>query len=516
MKKIHIITMTIALGLVLGCTEDILDKTPLDRLSPATFYQNENELKMGLMGIYEAIKQYETPIHWYQFDFMSDDALCHHAWQGSLEFGSWTQNSNSWAASAKWSRAYTLIGRANRFLQVLETAPVDESVKTQMAAETRFLRAYMYYDLIHYFGDVPLILTVQTLDEAKVSRTPKSEVLTAVLEDLDFAAANLPLSYSGANVGRVTKGAALAYKTRTLLYNEKWPEAAVAAKAVMDLDVYDLFDDYEGLFLEENENNEEVIFDIQYMKDLNPQPWPTSATAFGEWPTPNIAVDLINAYYMANGLPIDNPASGYDDQDPFTNRDPRLAATVILPGSTMGSRIFVPAVDEVLTGARPRKYADLLNSNRENCAINTITMRYADVLLMRAEALIESDNITQEVYDLINAVRERVDMPKIEDVEGTGLSQAELRQILRHERRVEFAIEGLRYADMYRWQDESLVHDVYGYDKAKLSNPESAATWTFEEVRIATRSFDPAKGWLWPIPQVDRQNNENLTQNSGY
>jgi hypothetical protein len=516
MKKKYIILVVLVVGLISACTQDILDKSPLDRLSPDTFYQNETELTMGLMGIYNGLRENDTPIHWYQFDFMSDDAFCEHAWQGSLEFGSWSHNSSSWAAGAKWARAYSTIVRANSFLENLEEAPVGDDVKTQLEAEARFLRAFMYSDLIHFYGDVPLILSVQTLDEANVSRTAKSEVLTAIIDDLNFAAQNLPVSYSGGDVGRVTKGAALAYKTRTYLYQEKWSEAASAAKEVMDLGVYELFDDYEGIFLEENENNSEVIFDIQYLKDLSPQPWPSSALSFAEWPTPSVTSSLINSYSMTNGLPIDDSASGYDSQDPFTDRDSRLAASVILPGSQMGSRVFIPASDDVITGARPRKYADLNNSDRNNCAINTILMRYADVLLMRAEAMVENDETSQEIYDLINLVRARSNMPRVEDVEGSGLSKEELREVIRHERRVEFPIEGLRYADMYRWRDATLVHHVFGYNRPKLSDPSSPATWVFEQVQVATRAFDPAKGWLWPIPQSEMQNNENLTQNSGY
>ncbi|MBT33280.1 MAG: RagB/SusD family nutrient uptake outer membrane protein [Thalassobius sp.] len=518
MKNINIrYTFVLIAFYIFGCSDELLDKSPQDVLSPDTFYQNETEVNMGLVGIYENIKEYETPIHWFQFDFMSDDAYCHHAWQGSQEFGSWSQNSSSWAAGAKWARAFQLIVRANTFLENLAEAPVSDEVKVQMEAEARFLRAYMYGDLIHFYGDVPLILEVQTLDEAYVARTAKSEVLTAVLADLDYAAENLPLSYSSEDVGRATKGAALGYKAKYLLYNEKWSEAAAAAKEVMDLGEYELYSDYEGMFLEENENNVEVIFDIQYMQDLNAQPWPSSALSFGEWPTPNISVDLINAYYMTNGLPIDDAGSGYDAQDPYTDRDPRLDASIVLPGRDLGlGRTMIPATDEVITGVRPRKYADLSNTNRNNCGINTIKMRYADILLMRAEALIEAGELTQEVYDLIDAVRQRVNMPTVESVEGTGLTADELTAIVRHERRVEFPIEGLRYADMLRWQDESLVHNVIGYNKSKLSDPSSTATWEFEEVNAATRSFDANKGWLWPIPQDEMQNNSSLTQNPGY
>jgi hypothetical protein len=182
----------------------------------------------------------------------------------------------------------------------------------------------------------------------------------------------------------------------------------------------------------------------------------------------------------------------------------------------MGSKIFIPANDDVASGARPRKYADLNNSDRNNCGINTILMRYADILLMRAEALVEANQITQEVYDLVNKVRARVNMPPIEEVEGNGLSQSQLREIIRHERRVEFAIEGLRYSDMYRWKDTSLIHDVYGYNRLKLSDPSNPSSWIFERTKVATRIFDSSKGWLWPIPQDELQNNDNLTQNPGY
>lgn len=516
MKKLNIIIASfIVLATLFSCSDELLDKTPKDRLSPSTFYQNESQAKMALMGVYSALQPNATPSHFYQFDFMSDNGFCQHQWQGSLEIGEWKTNSSSWAPGAKWSQDYTIIARANQLMKDIGSSSLSDDVKNQMIAESKFLRAYAYADLISYFGDVPLILEVQTLANAYVSRTAKSEVLAAVITDLDEAAAVLPTSYSQA--GRVTKGAALAYKSKVLLYNEKWAESAAAAKQVMDLDVYDLFTDYEGLFNEANENNIEVIFDIQYIKTTQAQPWPTSSLNLSEWPTANATADLINSYYMINGLPISDPASGYNPQDPFKNRDPRLAASVVLPGSKFGSKTFIPANDEVPCGARPRKYADIGTSDVNNTSINTILMRFADIYLMRAEALIESGNTSQEVYDLINKVRARVSMPKVEDAEGTGLTTGQLRNIVRHERRVEFYNEGTRYADMLRWKDASLVHDVYGYDKSKLSDPSDPAKWVFEQVKQETRTFDATKGWLWPVPQSDIEINKNLLPNNpGY
>jgi hypothetical protein len=504
------------LTVLFGCSKDLLDKTPKDQLSPSTFYQDEKQCLMALMGVYNAIQPNATPTHFYQFEFMSDNGYCQAAWQGSNEVGSWSTNTSSWAPNAKWTLDYAIIARANEFLQDVAAAPVSDAVKTQMGAEAKFLRAYAYSDLITYFGDVPLILKVQTLAEAYVSRTAKSEVLTQILTDFTDAASVLPVTYSG-SVGRATKGAALAYKAKILLYNQKWAEAAQAAKDVMDIPIYGYYPNYSDLFTESHENNIEVIFDIQYTT-AQTQPWPAEPFVLGTWQTSNITADMINSYYMKNGKPITDATSGYNDQDPFTNRDPRLNATVVLPGTKYGAATFIPAsYAEYPCGAKPRKYAEYNVADVNTSTLNTILMRYADICLMRAEALIESGSTAQEIYDLIDGVRGRVGMPTIEAVEGTGLNQSQLRAILRHERRVEFCMEGTRYADMLRWKDVSLVHDVYGYDKSKLSDPTVPANWVFSQIKIATRTFDTTKAWLWPIPQADIDINKNLLPNNpGY
>lgn len=516
MKNLNrIITIFIVTSILFGCAEDLLDKTPKDALSPSTFFQNEAQCTMALMGVYNAIQPNATPTHFYQFEFMSDNGYCQAPWQGSYEVGNWSTNSTSWAPNAKWTMDYAIIARANEFMQNLEAAPVSDEVKSQMEAEAKFLRAYAYSDLITYFGDVPLITSVQTLEDAYVSRDAKSDVFAQILSDFDDAIAVLPTSYS--SPGRATKGAALAYNAKILLFNEKWVEAAEAAKQVIDLETYDFFPDYGNLFTEGYENNVEVIFDIQYTTSQT-QPWPAQPFVLGVWPTSNITADLIGSYYMTNGLPITDASSGYDDQNPDANRDPRLAATVVLPGSQMGTVPFIPAnAAELPCSARPRKYAEYGTDDVNLSTLNTILMRYADVCLMRAEALVESGSTDQEIYDLIDDVRARVGMPSIESVEGTGLSQDELRQIVRHERRVELCMEGTRYGDMLRWKDESLVHDVYGWDKSKLSDPSDPANWVFTQIKVADRVFNATKGWLWPIPQADIDINENLLpQNPGY
>lgn len=516
MKTLKYIVAGVLVATMSGCTQDILDRQPLDSLSPTSFYENETQCKMGLVGIYSSLPPVATVAYWFQQDFMSDNNYCQDSWQGSKEIGEWATNASSWGPSAKWTQHYQTIVRANTFLANLEQATASEEVKKEMAGEAKFLRAYAYSDLITFFGDVPLILSEQTVDSSEVARTPKADVLTAILKDLDEAIEVLPNSFSGSDAGRATKGAALAQKCRILLYNEKWADAAAAAKQVMDLGVYSLYPDYGGTFEEANENNCEVIFDIQYIKNSQAQPWPSSRLSFVDWPTPNVTADMIDAYYMTNGLPITDSQSGYNAQDPYKNRDPRMAASIVLPGSQCATGTFIPANDQVPCGARPRKYADIDGTDSYNVSLNTIVLRYADILLMRAEALIEQGITNQEVYDLIDQVRARASMPKVEAVEGTGLSQAQLRSILRHERRIEFFMEGTRYIDMLRWKDESLVHDVYGYVTSKLSDPTDPSKWVFETEKKATRKFDSSKGWLWPIPQVEMQNNSKLTQNPGF
>lgn len=518
MKTIKILKYTFLLifvASVTACKDGLLDGTPLASISPSNFYQNEAQCESGLMGVYSCLRPTGPQTQFFQYDNMSDNNCCTAAWQGSQEIARWQTNSSSVAPSYKWRKDYQMIVRANEFLKSMETATASDDVKKVMIGEAKFLRAWAYADLITYFGDVPLILEPQALENADVPRTAKVDVLETILKDYDDAIAVLPVIQT--ETGRATKGAAYAMKARILLYNEKWEEAAMACKSVMDLNAYDLFPDYENLFKEAYENNIEVIFDIQY-KDPFVQPTPSSRLALAEYSSSSVTADMINSYYMTNGKPVTDPSSGYDAQNPYVNRDPRMDASVVLPGSTRWlTERFIPAESkDLLCGVRSRKYADLEGKDGNKCSLNTILMRYADVLLIRAEALVESGNTGEEVYNLIDKVRRRVDMPDVEDVEGTGLSQGDLRKIIRHERRVEFFMEGTRYEDMLRWKDESLVHDAYGYVGSKLSDPNDPSKWVFETEKKDTRKFDSSKGWLWPVPLTEMQNNPKLKQNPGY
>ena len=520
MKKIYRYILISVLG-VMGmssCVDNLLDRTPIASLSPTTFYQDENQCRMALMGVYSAL-QPVTSTYWYQLDFMSDDAYCQDSWQGSTEFGGWKQNSSSTAANDRWRMNYRLIVRANMFMTNLQVAPISESVKTQMMAEAKFLRAYGYADLITFFGDVPIVDESQTLENAYVKRMPKSEVLDYLLKDLDAAVPNLPLKYSGTDVGRASQGAALALKCRILLRNEKWADAATAAKEVMDLGIYDLFNDYVGIFQEANENNIEVIFDIQYIKNLQPQPYPTTCVSFTNWATPNVSVDLIDDYYMTNGKPITDPASGYDSQNPYLNRDPRLAATYILPGDNSsisnytytpfdpGSSDYVGKTGASRSGYMLKKFIDENDRSTGYGSLDFPLYRYAEVLLDYVECLVETgDWQNPDVETYINMIRHRAGLPAMD--KSVYNTQEKVRELYRRERRVELCFENKRYDDIRRWGigTETMSGPIYG-----AWNPNDEAF-----VLIETRACVFPKYDSWPLPQQEETANSNIKQPTGW
>src|SRR5690606_16080657 len=326
------------------------------------------------------------------------------------------------------------------------------------------------------------------------------------------AAAVLPTTQ--ADKGRVTKGTALGLKARYMLYAGRYQEAADAADAVMDLGVHDLFPSYESLFKYANENNEEVLFDIQYVQGT------VSNDIFGVFAQRSVngrslfvpTKNLVDAYEMTNGLPIDDPGSGYDPANPYVDRDPRLRYSVyvegdILPngntfdpkpnsgtGDAVGSTFLVSP-----TGFNVKKYInveDLATPN--NSGINLILLRYAEVLLTYAEAKIELNQIDNAVYDAINEVRSRLDvnMPAIAD----GKSQEELREIVRRERLVELAFEGQRFYDIRRWRiaGDVMPGKVYG-----MTYTDTEGELQTVEVTASTNVWSD-RNYLWPTPQGER------------
>jgi hypothetical protein len=386
---------------------------------------------------------------------------------------------------------YKLIARCNFILDNVNKVKdvTTPAIYARCIAEARFGRAYAYQNLIELYGGVPLVTKMLSLNDAQLPRNSKEEVLTFVLTELDEAAKDLPVTYSAADIGRATKGAALAFKARAALFNQKWDVAAEAAKAVMDLNTYNLHPNFGELFTYNGQSSKEIILALQYLKTAKrTHSVPRNLLSRNGQGTSNKvpSQSLVDSYECTDGLTIDKSPL-YDPAKPFVNRDPRLSFTVALPGSTYFNYQFETHKDSLkcwnyninpatridnqdainayasFTGYCWRKYVDLTDKvDVSNSELNIILIRYAEILLTYAEAKIEAGQIDASVYTAINLVRQRpsVNMPAI----PSGLSQAELRSIVHKERMYELAMEGVRLFDIRRWKiaEQAMKGPFYG------------------------------------------------------
>ncbi len=502
-RYIYTINFILILGLLSGCSNDLLVLEPTDQSSVETFWTSEENATSALTGCYESmLGPYYGEGSWLlKLEDMTPNSFEIDDGSGASSIARGSNNPTLPIVGTRYSICYEGIGRANTFLANIDEVPMSDELKDRYKAEARFLRAFFYHNLVEYFGGVPLILDPPDNNtQGELPRNTKEEVLDVIYSDLDAAAAVLPVSYSNTDLGRATRGAALALKARAALYNQDWSQAISAAQAVIDLGTYDLFPDYRGVFLLENEHNEEVIFDVQYQ-------FPDITNNYHElFQQGNVLKSLPDAYLMTDGEPSDTSPL-YDPDNPYENRDPRLSQTLITIGSMFNGELVTG--DELfadLTGFAYKKYTYFVDDDVRTAPspgqseINPILIRYAEVLLTLAEAENELNGPTAIAYGAINAVRARasVGMPEV----TPGLGKEEFRETVQLERRVELAGEGLYYQDMIRWRTAEVVMNEDGLDK--------------DGNVIEQRSFNPQRDYLWPIPDREVLLNPNLEQNPGY
>jgi starch-binding outer membrane protein, SusD/RagB family len=523
-----------ALGLALlsplaACGDDDL----LDVVSPTTvtsdiFWQQENDAVLFLNGTYSALP---GALEILELDGLTDNGTVNRQFDERYIYTDGTFDPQSAYSRNRWNGYFGALARANILIANIDKIPanaIDATRKARYVAEAKFLRGVFLLQLVSRFGDVPMPLTPLTDAEARaLTNTPAAKVYDQIIADFDAAAAGLPSSYSGNDVGRATKGAALAFKARAALYDKRWQVAADAAKAVMDLNIYRLHTSYRDLFLYAGENSQEIIFSRRYAKTA--QATGQSQSSLQEYGTPAISGNgrivpirsLVDAYRMIDGQPItSSPLYNPAPDKMYDNRDPRLAATILYPGAPFDGRTYdsrprplstrPEAIDlqnenASVTGYNIWKYMDLTDrSDRGNGGIDIILMRYADVLLMFAEAKLELGQVDAAALAAVNQVRARAGMPAF-----TTLTRDELR----NERRVELAFEGLRLFDIRRWRIAEQVMPtpvVTGIDYLDAAGVKRTATHP-----ASARSF-PQRAYLWPVPQSELDLNRNLKQNAGF
>ncbi|MEQ8880600.1 MAG: RagB/SusD family nutrient uptake outer membrane protein [Cyclobacteriaceae bacterium] len=544
---------------LIGFSCEDLDRFPTDQPTSATFYSTEPELILAVNACYRDITREDSRyILESLYDMTTDIAFNRGGYSGYQAVARGEGNSFTGAFSEVWDRQYRGINKCNTLLDNMSKAQevTDPDVFARINAEARFLRAWYYHRLVELYGDVPLITTVLPVGEEFVSKDPKTEIVDFILDELLEVADDLPVSYAGANVGRATFGAAHSLRARIALYNERWQDAIESAELVINGGAYSLFPNYRNLFTYAGENSSEVIFDYQFLDGFSMHGTPrNNQSRMGGGFSQQVPTQvLVDSYECIDGLPIDESPL-YDPADPFSNRDPRLDASIVLPATEWAGYIFETHRDSTttlnlntntivqnqdvtnpfasFTGYVWKKYLDDIDlTNLERSSINWILIRYAEVLLTYAEAKIEANQIDQSVLDALNEVRARAYGVSIGD---TGLypavtttDQNELRTYVRRERKVELAYEGFRLFDIRRWRiaEDVMNGPLYGRPARDYSvmgipvidenaSPDLSAYGSVLRV-VEQREFDPARDYLWALPQNDLNVNDNLTQNPEY
>lgn len=553
MKTNNIIMKTLAvcfLLLFISC-ESTLEKYPLDYPSTETFLRNENEIQMAIVGIHSPFHLYNDQIPFMiYFDTATDIAA-----ERDIKPEQLYQNATAWQLRDIWINMYKSINRCNYLLENIDRAADQVSTDKieRYKSEAKVLRAYCYLILTSMFGDVPLIDHTLSLEEAYVSRESLEKVVDFIITECDEAAKYLQLT-NQPNTMALTKGFAWAVKARTALYNQRWTEVLSACEQIMQLEgtEYVLDPNYADITMLNGKTSKEIIWAIQFNQDDKSHGMPSrmKSRLAGGYSNKMPVQALVDSYECIDGLSIDKSPL-YNTENPWENRDPRLHYTVALPGSVFFGYQFETNKDSVkcwdynktpairidnldathayasFSGYCWRKYCDSLEYRTDGASsINAITFRYADILLMYAEAKIELNQLDESVYEAINKVRKRVNMPEI----SSGKSQQELRSVIRKERKYELAGEGLRLFDIRRWKIADRIMNGVCYGRVPTGYPTIAPfidefgnpdyTNYIEKNKFGTklgvRYFDPNRDYLSPIPFSERQANENLTQNPGY
>ena len=527
MKRIQYITAALLLTLSFAaCKKDALDKQPTDGTSGANYWKTETNAIQATSDVYRYLGDFWDRIF---LSGATDDTYSWSNWPSDILYaGNGTATSSTGVFGHYWNNFYKMIGAANNVLDNIgKVNGMSDEMRNRLKGEARFLRAYAYQQLIGMYGEVPLVTHVQTVDQFMVTRTPRAQVADFIVKELDTVANYLPVSYDEKNAGRATKGAALALKARTYLYEGDWANAAVAAQAVMTLGGYIIDDDYVGLFNGTKKESKEIILSGRYIANTYTNGTATwvGGPSLGGWSQVVPLQSLVDEYECTDGNTI-TTSPLYNAAKPFDNRDPRLKLTIVVPGSQVnGITIDVTAPNSIdglgknngsFTGYYYKKYVpSIISGNYDNNSFNDIVLiRYAEILLTYAEAKVESGAIDQSVYDAINLVRQRagVNMPAITAAKAS--TQAQLRAIIHRERRVEFPLEDNRLFDIRRWKIAETVMpgNVYGI----LNDYNTSRADYGSHVLVEKRAFNVGRDYLWAVPQNEMDLNKNLVQNPGW
>lgn len=565
MKTRHIFSLICATTLAAGmasCKKDFLDITPTDKIAETAVLADSMVFEAFVVNRYIGARLQDKEGDGTDPGF--GRGFEYSMWSSITDESIYNNDDNTWLiqrgqlapenlgmAGTIWPRSYRSIRECNFALNGLDEVPMSDARKARLRAELKFIRAFRYHDLIRNYGGVVLMgdkvysLSDNLQDDALFKRATLKESLDYAVAQLDEAAAGLPTDNNDSwALGRATKGAALALKARLLLYAASplynvgtWEAAATAAQAVIGMNKYNIYQGgYANLFL--GTDNQELIFARLYTRNAGHTHLEIAngPNGYGGWGGNLPLQNLVDDYRMMDGKPITDPTSSYDPANPYVGRDPRFYATILYNGASYrGSTVelFIPGGKDSKdgpdnwntskTGYNLKKFmndAYPLQNPWGNAGFQPwYYLRYAEVLLNYAEAANEAygpdvvpPGATLSARAAVNQVRARagVNMPAV----AAGVAQADLRDVIRNERRVELAFEEHRYYDVRRWQ----IADVTENKPAGgIIVTKTGSTYTYTpKVALDGRHFETKHYWL-PIPRAEiLSSNNKLQQNEHY
>jgi len=551
LKYIHIVW--VACAILLSSCDDFLDTAPYDQLSPSTFWNSEEDARSAVTACYDkwnVASNGSTDIIY--ADCLSDIGF-NYSNTSALKV---TGNGSMTQASTVNYYSYVTIRRCNTFLTYAEDVVFkDEAEKKDLFAQVRTIRAWRYFHMNLWYGGVPLITDLpQTAEEAQLPRDSEETIKQFVYKELDAA---IPDLYEKPTQrGRIARGTALAIKMRAALYWGDLDQAMSAARSIQNLNLYELDPNFQEMFSIKGQGSKEIIYAMQHVS--NTYAFTNMIRMFnnqdGGWASVVPTQNLVDMFEMKSGLLPEETGSGYDPVHPFANRDPRLAQTILYSGmdwvGSNGKQRIINTLEKSIDGSTNADYMDAAdNSSRTgmiwakytmplsqySASLNNdntcpILFRYAEVLLTIAEINIEKNENLTEAYDIIDQLRLRGGHIAVDRAKYN--TQEKLRELVRRERCIELAGEGLRRPDIIRWKDESgkmlaetvlnkTLYRMIGTVNTDEPDRDLRATITVptaenESLRkIEDRVFKTHHKYL-PFPQAQLDKNPNLKQNDGY
>ena len=491
------IIIILTLFVFISSCKKFITKNPVGEYTESEFYQTQAQAILAINAAYAPLAFTTANVNrlWVFGDVASDDAAKGGNPGDQADIGfidDFNVNSTNGNLASMWSLLYDGVTRCNLVLAKVPSIKMDINLQQRILGEAKFLRAYYYFELVNVFGDVPVVLTPLDAGQLQITQSPEQQIYESVIEpDLKDAVNALPLTYSGADVGRATSGAANALLAKAYLFQAKWDSAATAAAVVINSNAYDLLPVYTENWNQNFKNNKESVFAVQHLTGQDPK--------LGSELNQFFAPQIDGGYFF------DAPTQNFVDEfekTPAGVADPRLDYTVGRDSMPwFNGRIF-SASWSPSTGYLTRKHQQPLSEvpNKSDGNLNYEAIRFSDVLLMYAEALNESGNSAEALAPL-NRVRERARNSYLYDSTLTGYPNipdgllpditttdpSQLRDAIRHERRVELGMEFHRYFDLIRW----------GKDYAKQALNDKP-------------NFDYDADKHFPIPQIERDRNKAL------